>query len=526
MGKRLRDAISFATVNVLAVIVFIATATRSSASAISVFTYHYNNTRSGANLAETILTPANVNSSRFGKLFSVPVDGGIYAQPLYFPNLPIPNRGTHNVVYVVTRHNSVYAFDADNGTKIWSRSLGPYQPHPQNCAPVGDVGIFGTPVIISNTMYVVAATLRNGIARHELHALNIITGIERLHSPAVITASVLGTGFDSVGGKLTFNSRIQFQRPALLADNGTIYVGFAAYCDYAPDSAQGHGWIFAYNASTLQLESTFVVTRNGIGGGIWESGGGPAADSNHNVYLSTGDGTFDVDKAGVDYGDSILKLSPGRLLLLDYFTPSNQAVLESQALDFGSGGVLLLPPQSTIPNNLLITAGKQGLIYLINRDNLGHYTMSQVVQQNGNIAGLFGTPTFWNNRLYFAGTTYTGGDSPRVFSFLGGRMSANPTSRAAGTYPYPGAVTVVSASGINNGILWALQHGGTSSGNDVLRAYDALNLGRELYNSDQAGSRDLPGIVGMQFESIIVDNGKVYVPSTGAARLSVFGLLH
>ena len=242
--------------------------------------------------------------------------------------------------------------------------------------------------------------------------------------------------------------------------------------------------------------------------------------------MSTGDGTFDVDKAGVDYGDSILKLSPGRLLLLDYFTPSNQAVLESQALDLGSGGVLLLPPQSTIPNNLLITAGKQGLIYLINRDNLGHYTMSQVVQQNGNIAGLFGTPTFWNNRLYFAGTNYTGGDSPRVFSFLGGRMSANPTSRAAGTYPYPGAVMVVSANGINNGILWALQHGGTSSGNDVLRAYDALNLGRELYNSDQAGSRDLPGIVGMQFESIIVDNGKVYVPSTGAARLSVFGLLH
>jgi len=187
--------------------------------------------------------------------------------------------------------------------------------------------------------------------------------------------------------------------------------------------------------------------------------------------------------------------------------------------------LLVPPPQSTTPPNLLITAGKQGLIYVINRANLGHYTMSQVVQINGNIAGLFSTPTFWNNRLYFAGSSYSGNDSPKVFSVSGGRMSTNPTSRAAGIYPYPGAVPVVSANGTNNGILWALQHGGTSSGNDVLHAYNALNLANELYNSDQAGIRDLPGIVGNQFESIIVANGKVYVPSTGQSQLSVYGLL-
>ena len=183
-----------------------------------------------------------------------------------------------------------------------------------------------------------------------------------------------------------------------------------------------------------------------------------------------------------------------------------------------------MPPQSTTPHNLLVTAGKQGFIYVINRDNLGHYSMSQVVQTNPYISGLWGTPTFWNNRLYFAGSNYSGNDSPKVFSVSGGRMSTVWTSRASETYPYPGAVPVVSANGTNNGILWALEHGGTSSGNDVLHAYNALNLANELYNSDQAGSRDLPGVVGPQFESIMVDNGKVYVPSTGQRQLSVYGL--
>ena len=523
MKKRFRDIIGLALMTVLAAVVSSATPTPSLASAIPVLTYHYNNTRTGANTSETILTPANVNVSHFGKLFSLPVDDRIYTQPLYVPGLTIAGK-VHNVVYVATRNNSVYAFDADNGAKLWSRILGPTQPPPQNCSAFGNVGIFGTPVITANSIYVVAATLRSGLpARQELHALNISTGAEQ-HSYTVITASVPGTGRGSVGGRLTFNPRTEFQRPALLSDNGSIYVGFAAYCDYAADSAQGHGWIFAYNASTLQLESNFVVTPNGIGGGIWASGGGPAADSNHNIYFSTGDGTFDVNSGGVDYSDSVLKLSSGRLSLLDYFTPSNQLMLEDQALDLGSGGVLLMPPQSTTPHNLLVTAGKQNLIYVINRDNLGHYTLSQVVQENRNIKGLFSTPTFWNNRLYFAGSDYTGDDSPRVFSVSGGRMSTYPTSQA-GIYPYPGAVTVVSANGTNNGILWALQHGGTSSGNDVLHAYNALNLTNQLYNSDQAGSRDLPGVVGNQFESILVDNGKVYVPSTGQHQLSIYGLL-
>jgi hypothetical protein len=503
----------------------------SQASAIPILTYHYNKARTGANTSETILTPGNVNYMRFGKLFSRKVESGIYAQPLYVPNVSIPTKGIHNVVYVATQHNWLYAFDADNPTTtmpLWSKNLGPYQPTPQGCAGPGDIGIIGTPVINlpTNTMYAVAATLRNGIAQQELNAIDITTGARRSPSPVVITATVSGSGFGSVAGKLTFNGLTEFQRPALALD-GSLYIGFAAHCDFQPYSAQGHGWLFSYNPTTLQRNSSFIVTRNGFGGGIWASGGGPAVDAFHNIYFSTGDGTFDMNQQGVvvDYGDSVIKLSSS-LSPQDYFTPFNEAVLEANEADLGSGGTLLLPDQSTSPVHLLVTAGKVGFIYLINRDSLGHYSSSRdnVVQENGQIVGLFGTPAFWNNRLYFVGTGYNGGDYPKVFSFSGGRISSTPTSQGAHTYPFPGAVPVVSANGNTNGILWALQHGGTASGNEVLHAYDATNLAHELYNSEQAGIRDYPGRAGSEFESIIVDNGKVYVP-TDQPQLTVFGLL-
>jgi outer membrane protein assembly factor BamB len=530
MKERFYSAAIAAIVNIVAAAAFNATsAAPSMAAAIPILTYHYDNARSGANTSETILTPTNVNMSKFGKLFSVPVDSGIYAQPLYVPNLSIPGLGTHNVVYVATQHNYLYAFDADNGATLWSVNLGPYQPNPQNCAVPGDTGIIGTPVIrlATNTIYAVAATLRSGTPQQELHALDITTGAEQSHSPVVITASVPGTGIGSMGGTLTFDPVAEFQRPALLFDNGMLYIGFASHCGFKPHSDQGHGWLFAYNAFTLQLKNWFVVTPNGFGGGIWASGGGPAADANHNIYFSTGDGTFDVDQGGVDYGDSVLKLSPVTLSLLDYFTPYNQAILAANEKDLGSGGVTLLPNQLTSPTHLMVTAGKPGVVYLINRDSLGHYstTTDNVVQELSALKGLYGTPTFWHNNLYFAGSGYGGADSPKAFSFSGGLISKNPTSQAAITYPFPGAVTVISANGQTMGILWALQHGGTASGNEVLHAYSATNLANELYNSDQAGTRDLPGPAGKEFESIIVDNGKAYVPTSGQPQLSVFGLL-
>jgi hypothetical protein len=332
---------------------------------------------------------------------------------------------------------------------------------------------------------------------------------------------VPGTGFGSSGGTITFNPLDEFQRSALLLDNGVLYIGYASHCDGAYD-ADGHGWLFAYNAATLQPNGSFIVSPNGYGAGIWMAGGGPAADTSHNIYFSTGNGTFDVNASGIDYGDSVIKLSASSLRPLDYFTPFNQLQLQTQDGDLGSGGILLLPIQSTSPRNLLVTAGKQGRVYLINRDNLGKYssTTDNVVEFATVIRSLFSTPSFWNDTLYFAAS----GDYPKAFSFSTGRIPNAPTSQAPESYPFPGATTVVSANGLTNGILWAEQHGGTASGNEVLRAYDAANLANELYNSDQAGTRDLPGIVGKEFESIIVANGKVYIP-TGQPQLTVFGLL-
>jgi PQQ enzyme repeat len=493
------------------------------AAAVSNLTYQYNNSHSGADTSETIMTPGNVNVNQFGKLFSIPVDSGIYAQPLYVPHLTLPGLGVHNVVYVATQHNSLYAFDADNGATLWAVSLGPYQPTPQGCEQPGDVGIIGTPVIdlSSKTIYAVAATEPSGTPQQELYALDITTGAERPSSPVIITASVPGTGFSSSGGIITFNGLYEFQRPALLLDNGVLYIGFASHCDGAYD-ADGHGWLFAYNASTLQQNGSFIVTPNGYGGGIWASGGGPVADGSHNIYFSTGNGTFDVKKGGIDYGDSVIELSPSSLMPLDYFTPDDQAQLQAADGDLDSGGILLLPNQPISPTHLLVTAGKQGTIYLINRDNLGKYhtTTNNVVEFETSIQGLFSTPSFWNNTLYFAAT----GDYPKAFSFSTSRIPSAPTSQASESYPFPGSTTVVSANGETNGILWTEQHGGTASGNEVLHAYDATNLSNELYNSDQAGTRDLPGIVGKHFESIIVANGKVYVP-TGQPQLTVFGLL-
>jgi outer membrane protein assembly factor BamB len=494
---------------------------------ISILTYHYDNARDGANTNETILAPANVNVDQFGRLFSIPTDSAMYAQPLYVPNVQIPGMATHKVVYVATQHNSLYAFDADNGSTLWSVSLGPYQPMPEGCEEPGDVGIIGTPVIdpSSNTIYAGAATLRNGHPMQELHALDITTGAERSFSPVVISASAPGTGSGSQNGFVAFNPLTEFQRPSLLLNNGVLYVGFASHCDIG-GTVGVHGWLFTYDPSTLQQTSLFLTTPDATFGGIWMSGSGPAADVYNNVYLSTGNGPFDANQGGPDYGDSAIKLSTTSLAVLDYFTPSNQAILSTDDLDLGSGGVLLLPDQPTAPIHLLVTGDKQGNVFLINRDNMGQYSpnANNVVQLEKINGGIWSTPAFWNNTLYFA----AGASTPTAYPLMNGLLPATPSSRAAEQFRYPGAIPVISANGQANGILWALQHGGTASGNEVLHAYDATNLANELYNSDQAGSRDLPGLAGpfaeSEFESIIVANGKVYVP-TGQPQLTIFGLL-
>ena len=370
-------------------------------------------------------------------------------------------------------------------------------------------------------MYVDAVAVQNGNPVHKLHALDITTGAERSFSPVVVSASVKGTGKTSVNGVLTFNTVYERQRAGLLLNNGFIYIGYGCHCDPQPPIL-GHGWLFAFKASTLAQTGVWVSTPNGIAGGIWAGGGGPAADANNNVYFGTGNGDFNVNTGGTDYGDTVIKMSQTGRSVLDYFTPFNQATLDANDADLGGGGLIVLPDQPTGPTHLLIAAGKQGEIYLINRDNMGHYNsgVNNVVQEEKELVYNVTTPSFWNSTLFYAAS----GDHPKAFSFLKGRISANPTSKATETYPDPGSVTVVSANGITNGILWAEQHGGTASHNEVLHAYAASNLADELYNSDQAGTRDLPGSVANDFESMIVANGKVYIP-TGKPALTVFGLL-
>ncbi len=382
-------------------------------SVVSVWTHHNDNSRTGQNLNETILTPATVNSAKFGKLFTYSVDGYVYAQPLIMPSVNIAGQGLHDVVFVVTEHDSVYAFDADGTTSspLWKVSF--IDPATGvTTVPSSDVydnggipdltpeiGITSTPVIDTSTgtMFVLAVTKENGSWVHRLHALDITSGAERSNSPVRIQGTVPGTGYDSVSGQVTFNSRRQLQRPALLLLNGLVYVAFGSYGDIDPY----HGWIFAYNENSLQQTYIYNVSPNGTEAAIWQSGTGPSVDTSGNIYVITCTGV------GTAQGNSFLKLSSS-LQLLDYMTPFNQASLSPTDLDLGSGGAVLLPDQSTGPTHLLVGAGKEGRVYLINRDNMGHFNSSgdNVVQElpgavgpahitSGN-AAMYATAAFWN----------------------------------------------------------------------------------------------------------------------------------
>jgi hypothetical protein len=387
---------------------------------VSVTTYHNDNSRTGQNLHESILTPANVNPSQFGRVFVQPVDGYIYAQPLYVPNVSIGG-ATHNVVFVATEHDSVYAFDADsaagaNANPLWHVSFinppGVTAVDSYNDAGCGDlvpeIGISGTPAIDtgSGTLYVVANTKENGAFFQRLHALDIATGNEKFGGPVAIHGTVAGTGDGSSGGQVSFDALKQNQRPGLLLRNGVVYIASASHCDISPY----HAWVFGYNASTLQQVAVWNSTPNGGLGGIWQGGGGPAADS-AGIYFATGNGTFDVNTGGKDWGDTILKMSGptgGTLRPLSYFTPFNQDVLAADDTDLGSGGVVLLPdlPAGSAHQHLLVQCGKEGSVYLVDRDNMGGYnsTTDQVVQElAGATGGIWGMPAYWNNTVYFGG---------------------------------------------------------------------------------------------------------------------------
>jgi hypothetical protein len=516
----------------------------------NVLTYHNDSARIGQDLSETQLTPANVNAAQFGKLFSYPVDGYVYAQPLYVANLDLPDRGRHNVVFVATEHDSVYAFDADRTTgadalPLWHDSfINPaagVTTVPYNDPALGqkdiypEVGITGTPAIddTTSTLYVAAKTREvvNGVAQYiyRLHALDITTGAEKFGGPVVISGSVpgMGAGHDDQG-IVHFDALIENQRPALLLLNGVVYLGWASHGDIGPY----HGWLMGYNAQTLQQVAIFNVTPNGFGGGIWASGGGPASDGNGNIFVNTGNGQFNAVTGS--FGDSYLRLrTTGGLTVSDYFTPYNQDYLSFNDYDLGSGGVMVLPDQPGPHPHLLIGAGKEGTVYLVDRDNLGQYHdgYDNVVQTLPFAVGLtptgesfddyygaFDTPAYFNSRVYYVGV----GDVPKAFQLRDGLLSTTPVSQGSTTYGYGGATVSISANGATDGIVWAIEENNYAYGPETLHAYDANDLAHELYNSNQAGVRDQPGLTN-KFAVPTVANGKVYVPTQYG--VAVYGLV-
>jgi hypothetical protein len=515
-----------------------------SAARTGVFTYHNDIGRTGQNTSETILHPYNVNPSRFGKLFSYQLDGDIYAQPLYVPDLQIPAKGRHNVVFVATQADSLYAFDADdnsgpNADALWHARLidlkhgGSPGASTINAladlkcgAIVPQVGITATPVIdpANATIYVETLSREDGHAVHRLHALDVGTGAEKPGAPAVISARLQ----DNQGNTTVFDPLRQLNRSGLLLLNGIVYVAYGSHCDRTPY----HGWLFAYDARSLLRKGAFVTAPEHGKAGIWMAGAGLAADSNGNIFVATGDGWFDTQAIPArEFGNSILKITlrGNGFALEDYFTPFNQARFARHDGDLGSGGVLLLPDQPGEHRHLLTVADKSGTLYLLDRDSLTagnlHYCAGcpsdrQIVQEltRAIFGGVWEVPAYWNDTLYVSGSD----DVLRAFALGNGRLIPMAASVSKDVCDYPGCGLSISANGRENGILWALQARVRDSRNPaVLKAYDARNIRRILYSSDQQGERDDPGDA-VKFAVPTVVNGKVYVGGSG--RLTVFGL--
>ncbi len=509
----------------------------------------YNSQRTNVDSSETILTTSNVNSTQFGKLFTQNVDGYIFAHPLYVSGLMI-NGAVHNVIFVATEHDSVYAFDADSNagadalplwhTSFLSTNVTSVPTGSVNSTDINpEVGITGTPVIdlSTKTMYVVAETLEGGTNYvKRLHALDITTGLEETGSPVVISASVPGTGNGSSGGTLNFDTQWENQRGGLLFYNGVVYIPFASH----GDNSDWHGWILGYSTSNLQRVFTFCSTPNAYSAGIWMAGEGLPMDSGSNLFLSTGNGTFDTTvNPPVDYGDSILRfdLSQGSAVQ-DYFTPSDQNSLDSGDTDLGSGGVLVLPDQPGTYPQLLVEAGKEGNIYVVNRDiyaasdsahplkNMGHFSSSSdgIVQElDGAVGGMWATPVYFNGKIYFGGS----GDNLKAFTITNGLLSTSPTDKSPASFGFPGMTPTISASGTSNGVLWVIDASAFSDsgagGPEILRAFNPSSLSNgELYDSSMNSSRDAAGGA-IKFQIPLIDNGKVYVGAEG--QLNVYGLL-
>jgi hypothetical protein len=499
-----------------------------------VLTYKNDLTRSGQNLTETTLTLSNVSSSTFGLLRNLPVDGKVDAQPLHVSRLSVSGV-LHDVVFVATEHDSVYAFDADNGATLWHVSLlesGESPSDTHGCTQVNpEIGITSTPVIdrhagAHGTLFAVAMSKDSSAIYHQrLHALDLTSGAEEMHGPTEVTAT-----YSTSGGESTSFSPGQYEeRAALLLSNGVIYTSWTSHCDTPPYS----GWIIGFSESTLARTEVLDVGPNsgGLGPAIWMAGGGPSADAAGNIFLLTANGTFEttLDAKGFpsaqDYGNSFLRIAVagGKLTVADYFTMSNE-VSESKAdLDLGSGGAMLLPDMndsSGTVRHLMVGAGKDGNIYVVNRDSMGkfHASGNQIWQQLNSVipSGIWSTPAYFNGHVYYGDV----GATLKAFTLVHAKLSNSPQSQTPSQFPYPGTAPSVSANGTSNAIVWAHENSNPA----VLHAYDATNLAHELYNSNQAAhDRDQFG-AGNKFITPTIADGKVFVGT--AAGVAIFGLLH
>ena len=509
-----------------------AAASVSTPAPVNVLTFHNDNLRSGHNRQEIVLKPSNVRSNTFGKLFSYPVDGYVYAEPLYVSQPAIPGLATHNVVFAATEHDSVYAFDADGlvATPLWQKSFidpangittvdANLDVHCQNLVP--EIGITGTPVIslANQALYVVSEVKdqKTDTFVIALHALDLATGDEKFNGPVTISATVAGTGAGNDGnGHVAFVPKLANQRPALLLANGMIYIAFASNCD----EGTYHGWVLAYDALTLVQKAAFNATPNGSEGGIWQSGNGPSASQYGNIFVGIGNGTFNRK---ADYGDSFVKLDP-MLRVKDYFTPSAQLQMSLNDNDGGITGAVLLPPQPFGPATFEVMGGiKSGRFYLLDRLSMGRFCPacndSQAIGIVGTGFQLFDAPAYAFGLVYIGGV----GTRLKAWQIINGRMSAGAVARSANTFDYPGTSPAISSDGNIHKIVWALDVSGfASSAPAVLHAYWAPDLA-EIYNSNQApDSRDTAG-PGVKFTVPTVANGKVYVGTQ--TELDIYGLL-
>ena len=501
-----------------------------------VVTYHNDVARTGQNLSESQLTPSSVASATFGKTGFFATDGRVDAQPLYLSGLSIPGVGVRDVVYAATEHDSVYAIDAATGSTLWQVSLlgaGETTSDTRGCSQVTpEIGITSTPVIdrsrgANGILYVVAMSKTSaGTYVQRLHALDAALGSELLGGPQAVQASYPGTGAGSANGSVPFDPKQYEERAALLELNGQIVTVWTSHCDIDPYT----GWIIAFDAATLARSGVLNVTPNGSRGGMWMAGAGPAADPQGNLYVLDGNGTFDTALNGAgfpskgDFGNAFIKVATaGGLSVADYFATFDTVSASNADTDLGSGGAMVLPDLADAAGqtrHLAVGAGKDGHLYVVDRDAMGKWNPSANLNYQdipGALGGaVFSMPAYFNNTLYYGAV----GATLKGFAIAGARVAASAASASPTSFPYPGTTPSISASGSSNGIVWAVENRSAA----VLHAYDATNLARELYNSAQApGGRDAFG-VGNKFITPTIVNGHVYVGTpTGVAAFGLLG---